>query len=165
MRVYLLCQITQLCWQYMLFAFEFWPNVRYVVSDEGVSDDLFHLNAMILANHSASPFDWISIASVADYLERFENSFVFMKKQFALVPGIGWVGSLNSAVPLQRDWKKDQVRIRELCLHFKAKGSDALYRLVTPWCWFSYPEGTRDPGNPKGGRSGVYTNSHQHKNE
>eukprot|EP01084_Bolivina_argentea_P296536 510726_1 len=139
-RIFLLAWISQQFWQIMIFLFEFWPNSKYIVSDEHVSDDIFYLNTIILFNHSNSPFDWMVVSSFADYLERFQNSFVFMKKQFAYIPIIGWIGSLHSAKPLQRNWKKDKKYIKNLCQKFK---SNKDYRLVTPWCWFSYPEGTR----------------------
>eukprot|EP01083_Nonionella_stella_P241052 842078_1 len=80
------------------------------------------------------------MASVGDYLMRIRRSFVFMKRAFMFVPGQGWVGVLCNAIPLDRNWNKDKLKIANLCKKFVA-GID--YALVTPWMWYIYPEGTR----------------------
>ena len=53
----------------------------------------------------------------------------------ALVPGLGWVGSLNNSKTLSRSWDKDKVKIANLCKKFD-HNSD--YRLVTPWYHLLY---------------------------
>ena len=141
-RQYLLSQISAQLWQIIIFSFEFWPNNRYVISDEGIGDDLFYLNNILICNHSESPFDYITLGSIADYLDRFQNSFVFMKKEFGYVPVIGWIGSLSAAIPLNRNWEKDKRTIANLCNEFKKK-EKGRFKYTTPWCFYFYPEGTR----------------------
>merc|ERR1712228_421516 len=139
-RQFLLAKISGNYMQVTLFTFEFWANMRYVISDENVNDDIFYLNTILIANHSMTPFDPIMTGSFADYLERFQNTFIFMKKQVAWIPGLGWIASLSSGQSLERHWEKDKEFIKRLCQQFKA---NKIYKRVTPWCWFSFVEGTR----------------------
>ena len=126
----------------VLFFFEFWPNNHYVVSDEGIGDDVFYLNNILICNHSASPFDWLVVSSFGDYLGRFHNTFTLAKKEMAYVPIIGWVGGLTTAILLNRNWDKDKKMIENLCNEFK-KGKKGKFKYTTPWCFAFYPEGTR----------------------
>ena len=94
-----------------------------------VRSSLFSLTVSII-HLSINVLKGITLASFSDYLGRMGTAFSFMKWQMSLVPGLGWVGSLNSAIPLSRSWDKDKVKIQKLCQKFK---SDTDYKLVTPW--------------------------------
>ena len=141
-RQYLLSFISSLFWNTAFFLFEFWPNNRYVISDENISDDIFYLNNMLLCNHSASPFDWLTLGSISDAIDRFQNTFMLAKKEMGYVPGIGWVGSLGTAILLNRNWEKDKRQIADLCNEFKKK-EKGQFKYTAPWCFALYPEGTR----------------------
>ena len=112
----------------MVFAMEFWPNVRYTISSDGTFDDKVLTNVILVGNHSGSPFDWAYFGSIADYLNVVDRNFVFIKKTILLFPILGWVESVcPHAVTLSRSWEKDKIDIAELCRRFKANVD---YKLV-----------------------------------
>ena len=140
-RTYLLSQIAIPFHNLALFCFEFWPNNKYVVSDEGVSDDIFYLNNIIICNHSASPLDWVTGFSVTNFLNRSEKTYSFAKKEIQFIPIMGTI-AITNGVLLNRSWDKDKQMIADLCKEFK-KGIKGQFKYTSPWCFSFYPEGTR----------------------
>jgi len=141
-RIFISMKLYKLFCRVVWFIMEFWANIRYTVSsDETFTDDVSKMNAILMANHSATFFDAVPMGTIADHLNRGDRNFFTMKKAIMFYPILGWVESvLPHAVPLSRSWETDKVTIASLCARFKAKVD---YEMVTPWMWFIFPEGTR----------------------
>ena len=54
---------------------------------------------------------------------------------------MGWVEAVcPHAITLNRSWDQDKINIAKLCKKFN---KNIIYKLVSPWMWFIFPEGTR----------------------
>eukprot|EP01083_Nonionella_stella_P311215 1108886_1 len=144
-QIYILQEIYKSFGEVEWFAFEFWTDLRYVVSTrDGTTDtlhDIMDLNTLIIGNHSSSLFDFIPLGSICDKMNRVSKSFVFIKKEVLYYPVMGWVEAVAPhGVTLNRDWNKDKIAIAKLSDRFNANID---FKWVTPWVWFIFPEGTR----------------------
>ena len=99
------------------------------------------MNAIFMGNHSASFFDFMALGSINDYLDRCDKNFVLTKKSMLYFPMVGWVELFTPhSVIMSRSWEKDKTTIADLCRQVKA---DVDYKLVSPWLFNIFPEGTR----------------------
>ena len=97
-------------------------------------------NVIALLNHGPTALDWLILLTTSDFCHRIGRAFAFMKKTFAYIPVIGWVGALAGCVTLNRNWKADESRLIKLMPKFNDE-------YPKPWIFATYPEGTRL--NPK----------------
>ncbi|CAF1589562.1 unnamed protein product, partial [Adineta steineri] len=92
-------------------------GIKIVITGDDLTKGKYR--SIIILNHRTR-LDWMYIWMLHSRFQLLEQLKIVMKASLKHVPGIGWACQHAGYLFLQRDWEKDQQRIKNIIGYYKS---------------------------------------------
>ncbi|GAA0142287.1 acyltransferase [Lithospermum erythrorhizon] len=128
-------EIVELLWLQVIWLFDWWANMKIeLYADAETLELLGKEHALVISNHR-SDIDWLVGWVMAQRVGCLGTGLALIKKEARYLPVLGWSMWFSDYIFLERNWAKDQDRLKT--------GLDGLNGFPLPFWLALFVEGTR----------------------